>query len=135
MTPSIEIGDHSASGAGKVSGVVNVGATRRRPRLIILVVIAMLSLAAIGSVSNSTHTGSSSTPAGQLVSPAGQRTDQVTTDSGGTSTNGSSFSGSEQGGVSQNEWPDICAGGGCNPNDGLPTVTNGGGLALPDGGN
>ena len=47
----------------------------------------------------------------------------------GTRTSGGG--GSTDGTLNQQDWNDICGGGSCNPTDGLPNDTPGGGLLIP----
>ena len=91
----------------------------RRARTIIVLIIVGLALAGLGSISShsgrSAGTTNTASPTGAIDPPSAP----VTTTPA-------------SGGLNQNDWNQICAGGGCNPNDGMPTFDNGGGLSLGD---
>ena len=101
----------------------------RRARTIIVLIIVGLALAGLGSISShsgrSAGTTNTASPTGAIDPPSGP-TGTVDPPSAPVTTTPAS------GGLNQNDWNQICAGGGCNPNDGMPTFDNGGGLSLGD---
>ncbi|HXO09712.1 MAG TPA: hypothetical protein VN880_16840 [Solirubrobacteraceae bacterium] len=116
----------------------NKSGSGRRGRVIAIIVVILAALGALVS-------GSSGTPTGirPVKHPAA-----IIAPVGGVASSGSSLSsdpvapstttdpGLDQTtdpGLDQNDWNQICTSG-CNPGDGLPTYQDGGGLALPGGG-
>jgi hypothetical protein len=116
----------------------NKSGSGRRGRVIAIVVVIVAVLGALVSGSSGTPTGIRSVKhPGALVAPlvrgassggslsSAPVTPSTTTDPGLDQTTDP--------GLDQNDWNQICTGG-CNPDDGLPTYEDGGGLALPSGG-
>jgi hypothetical protein len=116
----------------------NKSGSGRRGRLIAIVVVIVAVLGALVSGSGGTPTGIRSVkhpaaivaPVGAGASSGGSLSSapvipSPTTDPGVDQTTDP--------GLDQNDWNQICTGG-CNPSDGLPTYQDGGGLALPGGG-
>jgi hypothetical protein len=95
-----------SSGSGVPSGSAHPAATQQ--------------IGGTGTYGTATQDESYST----VTAPTEDTTDQETTPETGTTDQG----------LSQNDWTQICADGGCNPSTGSPTFENGGGLALPEGG-
>ena len=114
-----------------------------RPRRVLMIAIVVVAFAIIGMSGCSASSNTQPAATNQLNSSAPSQegaywtgttpvtgtatappTDTMTTPS--TSTSGQ--------GLSQGDWNQICAGGGCNSGDGLPTFDNGGGLAFSGGG-
>jgi hypothetical protein len=109
----------------------------RRGRVIAIIVVLLAALGALVSGSSGTPTGIRPVqPPDALVAPVGGASSGRSLSSVPVSPPTTADQGIGQStdpGLDQNDWPQICTGG-CNPSDGLPTFQDGGGLALPGGG-